>query len=91
MLVSTYGRHYRFAVTADGLAPAVVGGAVQAPVSAGGAGVAPDWLASLLFGPWGIQGLARLRPDVLPGDDVELFAAIFPPVTADVLSYYLPF
>lgn len=91
VLLSTYRRHYRFAVGPDGLAPAVVGGPIKAPVEAGGAGVAPDWLPSLLFGPWGIDGLARLRPDVTPGEDEDLFRALFPPVTADVLSYYLPF
>lgn len=91
VLLSTYRRHYRFAVGPDGLAPAVVGGPMQDPVEEGGAGVAPDWLASLLFGPWGIEGLARLRPDVTGAGDDELFAALFPPVTADVASYYLPF
>jgi hypothetical protein len=91
VLLSTYRQHFRFAVGTDGLAPAVVGGPMQAPVEAGGAGVAPDWLPSLLFGPWGIEGLARLRPDVTPGEDEELFGALFPPVTADVLTYYLPF
>ncbi len=91
VLLSTYGRHYRFEVTPDGMAPVVVGGPLQAPESEGGAGVAPDWLAPLLFGPWGIDGLARLRPDVSPAGDPELFAALFPPVTADVLTYYLPF
>lgn len=91
VLVSTYRRHYRFPVTDEGLGPAVAGGPMQAPVSEGGAGVAPDWLPSLLFGPWGIEGLARLRPDVDPEGDPELFAALFPPVRADVLTYYLPF
>ena len=91
VLLSTYRRHYRFPVGEDGLGPAVVGGPLQGPVEAGGAGVAPDWLPALLFGPWGIEGLARLRPDVTGDGDPELFTALFPPVTADVLSYYLPF
>lgn len=91
VLLSTYRRHYRFAVGPDGLGPVVVGGAKQDPVASGGAGVAPDWLPALLFGPWGIEGLGRLRPDVTAEGDPELFAALFPPVTADVLSYYLPF
>lgn len=91
VLVSTYRRRYRFPVRPDGLGPAEVGGPMQDPVDSGGAGVAPDWLPALLFGPWGIEGLARLRPDVTAEGDPELFAALFPPVTADVLSYYLPF
>ena len=91
VLLSTYRRHYRFTAGPDGLEPAVVGGPLQDPVDAGGAGVAPDWLPSLLFGPWGIEGLAGMRPDVTADGDPELFAVLFPPVTADVLSYYLPF
>lgn len=57
----------------------------------GGAGVAPDYLPALLFGPHGIDGLSRIRPDVYSGSDGELFRALFPPLTADVLSYYLPY
>ncbi|GEN79743.1 GNAT family N-acetyltransferase [Actinotalea fermentans] len=91
VLLSTYRRHYRFPVGPDGLGTAVVGGPLQDPVDNGGAGVAPDWLPALLFGPWGIEGLERLRPDVTAAGDEELFGALFPPVTADVLSYYLPF
>lgn len=91
VLLSTYRHHYRFDVGPDGLSPAATGGPMQDPVSRGGMGVAPDWLAPLLFGPWGAEGLARLRPDVTPEGDPELFAALFPPVRADVLTYYLPF
>jgi hypothetical protein len=90
VVISTFGRHYRMAVTAEGLGPVRVGGPMQAPGSAGGAGVAPDYLAALLFGPFGIDGLVRLRPDVYPGPDGELFTALFPPLTADLLTYYLP-
>ncbi|WP_327733589.1 hypothetical protein OG749_06650 [Streptomyces nojiriensis] len=50
----------------------------------------PDHLAALLFGPHGIEGLTRIRPDVYSADE-ELFQALFPPLTADVLSYYLPY
>jgi hypothetical protein len=63
---------------------------MQAPATVGGAGVAPDHLAALLFGPLGVNGLTQLRPDVYAGDEA-LFEALFPPLTADVLTYYLPY
>ncbi|HZG93264.1 MAG TPA: hypothetical protein VEZ46_00990, partial [Mycobacteriales bacterium] len=90
VVVSTFGRHYRMAVTDGGFGPVEVGGPMQGPGAVGGAGVAPDKLAALLLGPLGIAGLARLHPDVYPGQDSELFTALFPPLTADLLTYYLP-
>ncbi|MGI5490301.1 hypothetical protein [Microtetraspora malaysiensis] len=48
---------------------------MQSPGLVGGAGVAPDYLPSLLFGPHGIEGLTRTRPDVY-GRDKELFQAL---------------
>ncbi|HEY3548370.1 MAG TPA: GNAT family N-acetyltransferase [Propionicimonas sp.] len=90
VVISTFGRHYRLPVTDAGLGPVVVGGPLQGPGSVGGAGVAPDHLAALLFGPHGIDGLTQRRPDVYPGPDGELFTALFPPLTADLLTYYLP-
>lgn len=56
----------------------------------GGAGLAPDHLPALLFGPHGVEGLTRIRPDVYAADG-DLFQVLFPPLTADVLSYYLPY
>ncbi|GII05182.1 GNAT family N-acetyltransferase [Planobispora takensis] len=91
VVVSTFGAHYRIPVHADGLGPVTAGGPMQGPGAEGGAGVAPDYLPALLFGPHGITGLTRIRPDVYPGPDAELFEALFPPLTADVLSYYLPY
>ena len=79
------------AVTGDGLGPVRAGGREQAPAAAGGAGVAPDQLGALLFGPHGMHGLARRRPDVYPGRDAELYEALFPPLHADLLTYYLPY
>ncbi len=52
--------------------------------------MAPDQLAALLFGPHGMEGLTRFRPDVYAADE-ELFHTLFPPLTADVLSFYLPY
>ncbi|MFE0582655.1 GNAT family N-acetyltransferase [Streptomyces sp. NPDC058874] len=90
IVVSTFGAHYRIPVLEDGLGEVVTGSAMQSPGAVGGAGVAPDHLAALLFGPHGIEGLSRIRPDVYAADE-ELFQALFPPLTADVLSYYLPY
>ncbi|APU43674.1 GNAT family N-acetyltransferase [Streptomyces sp. TN58] len=90
IVISTFGAHHRIPVLPDGLGPVTTGGPMRSPGTAGGAGVAPDHLAALLFGPHGMQGLSRIRPDVYAADE-ELFEALFPPVTADVLSYYLPY
>ncbi len=91
VVISTFGRHYRMPWTAEaGLGEVEVGGPMQSPGVAGGAGVAPDRLPALLLGPLGIDGLAQLFPDVYSGADRELFTALFPPQTADLLTYYLP-
>jgi predicted N-acetyltransferase YhbS len=90
IVLSTFGAHYRIPVRADGLGEVVTGGAMQGPRAVKGAGVAPDHLPALLFGPLGMQGLTRLRPDVYSADE-ERFRALFPPLTADLLSYYLPY
>lgn len=90
IVISTFGAHYRLPVHADGLGEVVTGGTMQSPGAVGGAAVAPDYLPALLFGPRGMAGLAELRPDVYAGDQT-LFHALFPPLTADVLSYYLPY
>ncbi|MFI8930902.1 GNAT family N-acetyltransferase [Streptomyces sp. NPDC053474] len=90
IVVSTFGAHYRIPVRAEGLGAVVTGGPMQGPRAVGGAGVAPDQLPALLFGPHGLAGLTRLRPDVYAARE-ELFRALFPPLTADVLSFYLPF
>jgi hypothetical protein len=90
VVISTFGRHYRLPWNPDaGLGPVEVGGPMQAPGVAKGAGVAPDRLPALLLGQLGIQGLERLNPDVY-APDAELFGALFPPLTADLLTYYLP-
>jgi hypothetical protein len=63
---------------------------MQGPASLGGAGVAPDLIGPLLFGPHGIAGLTARHSDVYPGPNAELMQALFPPVTADLLTFYLP-
>lgn len=90
LVLSTFGRHYRLPVGDDGIGPVTVGGPMQAPGVVRGLGVAPDRLPALLLGPHGIDGLERLHPDVYAGPDRELMTALFPPLSADLLTYYLP-
>lgn len=88
-VVSFFRHHVRFRY-ADGKAgPVTSGGTMQAPGVVGGAGVAPDLVAPLLFGPDGFEGLARHHPDVYAGSNADLFRALFPPVRSDVLMFYL--
>jgi hypothetical protein len=83
---SFFGSHLRLPVNGGQIGRPVPAGTTQAPNSAGGAGIAPDALPELLFGPEGIAGLRR--PDVYPGPHQELMAALFPYQTADVLTFY---
>ena len=89
-VVSFYRSHVRLPFQAGEVGPVVAGGRMQAPGAAGGAGVAPDMLASLLFGPHGLQGLTARFPDVYPGPNAELLRTLFPPVRGDLLTFYLP-
>ncbi|MFE6056012.1 GNAT family N-acetyltransferase [Kitasatospora sp. NPDC056446] len=90
LIVSTFRAHHRIPVDEQGLGAVVTGGPMQGPSAEGGAGVAPDQLAPLLLGPHGIEGLSRIRPDVYPGARMRVYRALFPPLTADLLTYYLP-
>ncbi|HWS58945.1 MAG TPA: hypothetical protein VN257_10425, partial [Actinotalea sp.] len=90
LVVSTFRRHYRLPLTAQGIGPIGVGGPMQAPGVVGGAGVAPDHVPALLLGPEGLRGLARRHTDVYPGPQAATYEALFPPLTADLLTYYLP-
>jgi hypothetical protein len=91
VVLSTFGRHYRLPIGPDGLGAVTSGGPLQAPGAVGGAGVAPDALGALLLGQRGIAALTRQRPDVYPGPNQALFETLFPPQTADLLTYYLPY
>ena len=88
LVISTYSAHIRLPRDGDGFAPPVVGGPMQSPGQFDGFGVAPDHLAALLFGGRGLAGLRRIRPDVY--GSAQVGDALFPPLSADVLSYYLP-
>jgi len=90
IVVSFFRHHVRLAYRDGAVTAVAAGGTMQAPGAAGGAGVAPDLVAPLLFGPHGIAGLAQRHPDVYPGPGEELMRALFPPVSADLLTLYVP-
>lgn len=90
LLLSSYRSHVRMAFGPHGVGPVREGGALQAPVGAGGSGVAPDAIAPLLFGPYGALGLEERHADVLLGRQRDLMAALFPPIASDLLTFYLP-
>jgi predicted N-acetyltransferase YhbS len=90
VLLSTYRQHLRFQIGPSGFEVVAAGGPEQAPVSRGGSGVPPDAVASLLLGPYGSVGLEERLPDCNLGTQRELMAALFPPVVADLLTFYLP-
>jgi len=89
VLLSTYTGHLRFTVGASGVTGLQRGGREQAPVSKGGSGLAPETVPGLLLGPYGALGLEEREPDCHLGAQRELMAALFPPVTADLLTFYL--
>ena len=90
VLLSTYARHVRFAVGADGVRGMERGGPLQGPVSQGGSGLAPEDVPRLIFGPYGALGLEEREPDCNLGKQRDLMAALFPPVVSDLLTFYLP-
>lgn len=90
VLLSTYAQQVRFAVGADGVSGMTRGGREQAPVSKGGSGLAAEDVPGLILGPYGALGLEERRPDCHLGSQRELMGALFPPVTSDLLTFYLP-
>ena len=65
------------------------GGPMQAPTSSGGSGLPLDALGSLLFG-GGAASLEGRFPDAYLGPQAELMHTLFPPQSADLLTFYLP-
>jgi hypothetical protein len=43
-----------------------------------------------LFGPHGALGLEASVPDVMLGRQRDLMGSLFPPMRADLLTFYLP-
>ncbi len=62
---------------------------MQAPISQGGTGLPLDALGSLLFG-GGAASLEGRFPDAYLGRRPELMHTLFPPQSADLLTFYLP-
>jgi predicted N-acetyltransferase YhbS len=89
VLLSSWRSHVRFSIDDDVVSSVVAGGPEQAPISKGGSGVPPDALAPLLLGPFGAGGLESRHGDVLLGRQRELMEALFPPVSSDVMTFYL--
>lgn len=90
VIVSFFRHHVRLRRAGGAVTEVLPGGPMQGPASLGGAGVAPDLIAPLLFGPHGIAGLTARHADVYPGPNAGLMRALFPPVDADLLTFYLP-
>ena len=90
VLLSTFRSHVRFTIGPDGMSPVDTGGTEQAPTSKGGSGIPPDALPPLVLGPQGALGLEAAVPDVYLGRQRELMSALFPPMHADLLTFYLP-
>ena len=88
-LISFYESSLTFPWSPRGVGPFTAGGVVQAPVSRGGSGVPPDAVAALVLGD-GAAGVERRFPDANLGRQRELMTVLFPPVQADVLTFYLP-
>jgi predicted N-acetyltransferase YhbS len=89
VLLSSWRSHVRFTISDDDMSPVVAGGPEQAPISKGGSGVPPDVLAPLLL-PHGAAGLESRHPDLYLGRQRDLMEALFPPMTSDLLTFYLP-
>jgi len=89
VLLSSWRSHVRFSIDEDSMSDVVAGGPEQAPISKGGSGVPPDALAPLVLGPFGAAGLETRHGDVLLGRQRELMEALFPPLTSDLLTFYL--
>ncbi len=90
VLISSFRWHLRFTIGPEGMGPVRDGGPLQSPGSVGGSGLAPDAWPPLLLGPHGATGLAERLPDCYLGAQADLMAALFPPVNADLLTFYLP-
>jgi N-acetylglutamate synthase-like GNAT family acetyltransferase len=68
--------------------PISTGGPRQIIVSQGGSGLPPDALPHLLLG-CGAGGLEDRFPDAFLGDQAELMRVLFPPLSPDLLTFYL--
>jgi predicted N-acetyltransferase YhbS len=90
VLLSSWRSHVRFTIDEESMSAVTAGGPEQAPIWQGGSGVPPDVLAPLLLGPFGAAGLELRVPDMVLGSQRELLSVLFPPQTADLLTFYVP-
>ncbi|GGN23031.1 hypothetical protein GCM10011609_75540 [Lentzea pudingi] len=90
VVLGFFRTHVRFHWDGERIGPYEWGGTLLGPGSLGGAGIAPDLLAPLLFGPHGMDGLRRIYSDIYPGPRTELMTRLFPPVSSDLITFYLP-
>ena len=89
VLISSWRSHVRFSIGPSGFRISAEGGPEQAPISKGGSGVPPDAVAPLLLGPYGAAGLEERLADCYVGRQRDVMTALFPPRTADLLTFYL--
>ena len=78
-----------FPIANGRIGPITVGGPRQVVVSEGGSGLPPDAIPHLVFG-CGAVGLEARFADAYLGEQRALMEALFPPLRADLLSFYLP-
>jgi N-acetylglutamate synthase-like GNAT family acetyltransferase len=69
--------------------PISTGGPRQVVVAQGGSGLPPDAIPHLVLG-GGAGALEDRFPDAYLGDQGDLMRALFPPLRADLLTFYLP-
>jgi predicted N-acetyltransferase YhbS len=90
VVLTFFRTHVRFRCAAGEVGPMVVGGQRQSPGVANGVAVAPDQVPPLLFGADGFAGLSLRYPDVYAHQGRALAEVLFPPVRADLLTFYVP-
>lgn len=90
VLISLWRSHVTFEIGPEGVANIRTGGPEQAPISKGGSGIAPDAVPPLILGPLGSLGIERERPDCYLGKQRRILEILFPPQSADLMTFYLP-
>jgi GNAT superfamily N-acetyltransferase len=84
--ISLYRSSVRLVIEHGRVVEVASAAGVHQPDDDGGVGIAPDLVPMLLFGPDGVLALAD-HPDVYLGRFRPLMAALFPPLTLDVLVW----
>jgi N-acetylglutamate synthase-like GNAT family acetyltransferase len=77
-----------FPIANSHVGPITTGGPRQIIVSQGGSGLPPDAIPHLLLG-GGADSLEDRFPDAFLGDQADLMRVLFPPLSADLLTFYL--